>query len=100
MIMTKVEIVVPEIAASKVDKYACECQKKGISMGGKEAKVFWVAKLMDYVKCEEVLCELETQKTIVEIKSPCDGRLVEICIEDNGDCTMGSVLGYLVKENG
>ena len=93
--MTKVEIVVPEFVTKKIGAYACECQRTKIDMTEKEAKVLWVAKLMDIVECGEVLCELETQKSVVEIESPCAGRLVDICIGDNGDCTMGSILGYL-----
>jgi biotin carboxyl carrier protein len=96
--MVKVEITVPKSATPKTGAYACECQKVEIKLVGKEAKVFWVAKLNDRVKCGEVLCKLEVQKTTVEIPSPCDGRLVDICIEDGSICSAGSILGYLAKE--
>ena len=97
--MAKVEIVVPELATPKAGAYACECQKAGIKTEGKEATVFWIANLNDYVEYGEVLCELEVQKTTVEIKSPCDGYLVDICIADGELCSMGSVIGYLSRKD-
>ena len=93
--MTKVEIVVPAVAVPKTGTYACACQKNGIKLDGKVAQIFWVANRNDPVQCGEVLCELEVQKTTMEIKSPCDGRLEEICIEDGGHCHVGSILGYI-----
>jgi hypothetical protein len=97
--MKKVEVVVPEFVMKKIDAYACECQKTEIDMKEREAKVFWVAELMDIVECGEVLCELETQKAVVEIEAPCSGRLVDICIDSNDNCTMGSILGYIETED-
>jgi biotin carboxyl carrier protein len=91
----KVEIVISEYEMKKIGAYACKCQKTEIDMKWKKAKVFWVAELMDKVEQGEVLCELEVQKTIVEIRSPCCGRLADICIADNDDCTFGSILGYI-----
>lgn len=93
--MAKVEIVVPKSAIPKNSIYACKCQKTEFKTEGKKAKVFWIAKLMDYVKKEELLCELEIQKTTLEVYSPCDGYLAEICIDDGDDCTMGNILAYL-----
>ena len=69
--MKKVEILVPELATPKTGEYVCECQKKEIKLEGKEAQVFWVAKLNDHVRCGEVLCELEARHC--GNPSPCDG---------------------------
>jgi acetyl/propionyl-CoA carboxylase alpha subunit len=91
----KVEITVPEFVMKKVGAYACKCQRTEIDMEEKEAKVFWKKQLNDRVESGEMVCELEMEKAVGEIKSPCTGCLVEICIEEGGDCTLGSVLGVL-----
>ena len=91
----RIEITVPEQIKKKAGKYACECQRTGIDLSEKQARIFWIKQLGETVTAGEVLCELETGKVVGEIRSPSAGRLVEICIEDGGACSLGSCLGAL-----
>jgi len=91
----KIEIIVSEHIMKKVSPYACECQRTKICMEEKTGIVFWRKKPGDVVEIGDVLCEIELEKNIGEVKSTCAGRLAEQYIEDGGECTLGSVLGIL-----
>ncbi|WP_206458211.1 lipoyl domain-containing protein [Anaerovorax sp. IOR16] len=91
----RVNITVPEFIMKKVGAYACKCQCTEINMEEKTGKVFWRKDKNDSVEIGDILCEIELEKNVGEVKSDYAGHLVEICMEDGDDCTLGSILGIL-----
>jgi len=95
----RVEIIVPETILKKVGAFACKCQRTEIDLMEKEAKVFWKKKLNELVEKDEVLCEIEVEKLVGEIRPPFAGRLTEIFIEDGDNCDSGSLIGILETDS-
>ena len=60
--------------------------------------VAWKRKVGDAVQKDEVLMEIETDKTNVEVESAATGTLVT-CLKHDGDCAAaGEVIGYIEVE--
>jgi len=59
----------------------------------------WVAKVGDKVARGDVIAEIETEKSTVEMEASASGTLVEI-VHDAGDqdIAVGEVIGYLDDE--
>jgi len=55
----------------------------------------WVKKVGDTVARGDVLAEIETEKSTVEMESMASGTLVEIVVEAGGELPVGEVIGYL-----
>jgi pyruvate/2-oxoglutarate dehydrogenase complex dihydrolipoamide acyltransferase (E2) component len=55
----------------------------------------WIKKVGDSVERGEVLAEIETEKSTVEMESTASGTLVEIVAEAGTELPVGEVMGYL-----
>ncbi|MEO8632738.1 MAG: lipoyl domain-containing protein [Chloroflexota bacterium] len=55
----------------------------------------WAKKVGDAVKRGEVVAEVETAKTSVEMEALASGTLVEIVHEAGSEVPVGTVIGYL-----
>ena len=58
----------------------------------------WLKKKGDYVKADEAIVELETDKVNLEVPSPVSGTIVDINVKDGDVVEVGSLLGS-VNEN-
>ncbi|HPG61038.1 MAG TPA: 2-oxoglutarate dehydrogenase complex dihydrolipoyllysine-residue succinyltransferase [Casimicrobium sp.] len=58
----------------------------------------WHAKAGDAVKRDQNLCDIETDKVVLETPAQGDGVLVEICIQAGATVTSGVVLGVIDTE--
>lgn len=54
--------------------------------------VSWKVKLGDIVKADEVLCEVETDKSVVEVPSPKAGKIVKMNGKEGEVINVGDVL--------
>lgn len=77
---------------------AIEMPKLGYDMeSGKIAA--WTAKVGDRVARGDVIAEIETEKSTVEMEATASGTLVEIVREaGDEDVPVGEVIGYLEDE--
>jgi pyruvate dehydrogenase E2 component (dihydrolipoamide acetyltransferase) len=57
--------------------------------------VRWLKKAGDQVKKGDVLCEVETEKAVVEVPSPADGYLLKILFPDNANAKILSEIGWV-----
>ncbi len=57
--------------------------------------VRWLKKAGDQVKKGDVLCEVETEKAVVEVPSPADGYLLKILFPDNAEAKILSEIGFV-----
>lgn len=55
----------------------------------------WLKKVGDVVKIEEPLLELETDKVVLEVPSPCDGVLTEITVAKGGTVLENDLIALL-----
>jgi pyruvate/2-oxoglutarate dehydrogenase complex dihydrolipoamide acyltransferase (E2) component len=55
----------------------------------------WLKKVGDTVERGEVLAEIETEKSTVEMESAGAGTLVEIVAEAGTELPVGDIIGYL-----
>lgn len=60
---------------------------------GKLAK--WFKKVGDKIIEGDILCEVESDKTTMEIPSTTDGVLKEIVVQENETVAVGAILGIL-----
>jgi pyruvate dehydrogenase E2 component (dihydrolipoamide acetyltransferase) len=66
----------------------------GYEMG--EGKVVtWLKQVGEHVERGEVLAEVETDKTTVEMESIAGGTLAEIVVGEGGVAAVGAVIAYL-----
>lgn len=54
--------------------------------------VKWFVKPGDKVKEDDVLCEVQNDKAVVEIPSPVDGTVLEVLVEEGTVATVGQIL--------
>ena len=57
--------------------------------------VRWLKKAGDQVKKGDALCEVETEKAVVEVPSPADGYLLKILFPDNAEAKILSEIGFV-----
>ncbi len=57
--------------------------------------VSWTRRVGDRVTRGEVIAEIETDKTTVEMEATASGTLVEILAEAGSELPVGAVIGYL-----
>lgn len=55
----------------------------------------WIKKVGDTVGRGDVIAEIETEKSTVEMESTASGTLVEIVAEAGAELPVGEVIGYL-----
>lgn len=58
----------------------------------------WLKSAGDYVKADEVLIELETDKVTLEVTAPASGTLSEVRVVNGGTVAVGDVLGLVTAE--
>lgn len=55
----------------------------------------WLKSVGDYVKADEVLVELETDKVTLEVTAPASGTLSEVRVSNGGIVSVGDLLGLV-----
>jgi pyruvate dehydrogenase E2 component (dihydrolipoamide acetyltransferase) len=60
--------------------------------------VAWTKQVGDRVNRGDVIAEIETEKTTVEMEATASGTLVEIVAAPGSEQPVGSVIGYLDDE--
>jgi pyruvate/2-oxoglutarate dehydrogenase complex dihydrolipoamide acyltransferase (E2) component len=55
----------------------------------------WVKKVGDPVEVDEVLCEIETDKTTTEVKATEKGTLVEISVPEEETVKVTTIIGWM-----
>ncbi len=58
----------------------------------------WVKKVGDKVSRGEVIAEIETEKSTVDMESTAAGTLVEIIAQAGAELPVGEIIGYLDDE--
>lgn len=78
-------------------RIAIEMPKLGYDMeSGRVAA--WTRNVGDYVERGEVIAEIETEKSAVEMEATAAGTLVEIVAPAGSELLVGSVMGFLDDE--
>lgn len=62
-----------------------------------EGDIRWQKQIGDFVKTDEIIAEIETDKTSVEVPAPFSGKIVEFFVEDGGKVTARQKLYRLEK---
>jgi pyruvate dehydrogenase E2 component (dihydrolipoamide acetyltransferase) len=57
--------------------------------------VAWTKQVGDQVNRGDVIAEIETEKTTVEMEATASGTLVEIVVEPGGEAAVGAPIAYL-----
>uniref|UniRef100_A0A183BSQ5 Dihydrolipoamide acetyltransferase component of pyruvate dehydrogenase complex n=1 Tax=Globodera pallida TaxID=36090 RepID=A0A183BSQ5_GLOPA len=66
-----------------------------------EGDIRWNKQVGDFVKTDEIVAEIETDKTSVEVPAPFSGKIVELLVEEGGKVTAKQNLYKMEKgENG
>jgi 2-oxoisovalerate dehydrogenase E1 component len=60
--------------------------------------VRWTKRVGEKVKAAEIVCEVETDKAVVEIESPCAGVLAEVLQSAGAVVKMGETIGVVKQE--
>jgi pyruvate dehydrogenase E2 component (dihydrolipoamide acetyltransferase) len=55
----------------------------------------WLKQVGDEVKQGDAICEVDTDKAEAEVESPADGTIIELCVEEGDECTVGQVIAVL-----
>lgn len=59
----------------------------------------WTASEGDTVEEDQLLCEIETEKTTIEITAPASGILRKVLVNNGGTAPVGMTLGWVGQEN-
>ena len=73
----------------------CECRRTQLDLEFKIVTLNWLNKSGDRVKEGDIICEAEVEKTFIEIPSPVDGTLTEICVPEGKECDIHNPIGYI-----
>jgi len=65
-----------------------------------EGDIRWIKQKGDFVKTDEIVAEIETDKTAVEVPAPFSGRITELLVEDGSKVTAKQKLYKLEKVEG
>jgi 2-oxoglutarate dehydrogenase E2 component (dihydrolipoamide succinyltransferase) len=55
----------------------------------------WFKKVGDFVKADEMVAEIETDKITMEINAPCSGVLKEICVREGNNAEVGHIIALV-----
>jgi pyruvate/2-oxoglutarate dehydrogenase complex dihydrolipoamide acyltransferase (E2) component len=55
----------------------------------------WVKKAGDTIEIDDVLCEIETDKTTTEVKATEKGKLVEITVPEGETVKVTTIIGWM-----
>lgn len=91
----KIAIVVAQSIKPKYKKTDCDCKKKKIDMRFKTGIIHWTYEVGKQVRDEQVIALAEVEKAVVEIKAPCKGTIVEICVPEGEKFKFQTILGYI-----
>lgn len=62
-------------------------------------KLFFLTAVGDSVQEDEEVCHIETDKTSIPVKAPCNGVITELCVEDGATVQPGAKL-FIVSSSG
>jgi pyruvate/2-oxoglutarate dehydrogenase complex dihydrolipoamide acyltransferase (E2) component len=75
-------------------RIAIEMPKLGYDMESGKVGA-WTKQVGDRVERGEVIAEIETEKSTVEMEAVASGTLVEVVAEPGAELPVGEVIGYL-----
>ncbi|MDC7239254.1 MAG: lipoyl domain-containing protein [Spirochaetales bacterium] len=73
----------------------CECRRSQLDLEFKFLTLQWLKQVGEWVEKDDVLCEGEVEKLIIEILSPAGGMLSEICISDGEECGIHQPIAFI-----
>lgn len=92
----RIKILTPrEIMPHKIPGLECECQNRPVDLSSEPAYITWLVVAGEYVRAGEPIVEGEVQKRVIMLPAPCDGILIEKCVEDGWETVCGEVIGYI-----
>ena len=72
---------------------AKEFKRPDLGSGLKEGEIVsWLVKVGDEVTTDDLLCEVETEKAVIEIPVPYDGTVISLAVEAGESVKVGGVL--------
>ena len=72
---------------------AKEFKLPDLGSGLKEGEIVrWLVKVGDQVTTDDLLCEVETEKAVIEVPVPYDGEVLSLAVEEGESVKVGSVL--------
>jgi pyruvate dehydrogenase E2 component (dihydrolipoamide acetyltransferase) len=72
-----------------------------LGSGLKEGEIVrWLVKVGDQVTTDDLLCEVETEKAVIEVPVPYDGTVVSLACEEGETIPVGSVLAVFDESGG
>ncbi len=72
---------------------AREFKLPDLGSGLKEGEIVsWLVKVGDEVTTDDLLCEVETEKAVIEIPVPYDGTVISLAVEAGESVKVGGVL--------
>ena len=72
---------------------AYEFKLPDLGSGLKEGEVVrWLVKVGDQVTTEDLLCEVETEKAVIEVPVPYDGEVLSLAVDEGESVKVGAVL--------
>jgi len=72
---------------------AYEFNLPDLGSGLKEGEIVrWLVKVGDQVTTDDLLCEVETEKAVIEVPVPYDGEVLSLAVEEGESVKVGSVL--------
>ncbi len=75
---------------------AREFRLPDLGSGLKEGRILrWCVAVGDQVTTEATLCELETEKAVIDVPVPFDGVVLELAVEEQGTVNVGEVLAVM-----
>lgn len=87
-----------EQTTNKIDGIEIAMPNQGLTIT--EVKIIkWNKKVGDVVKKGEPLLEFESDKAVVELESPADGKLAKIVVEEEATVAIGELVGILTPQN-
>ena len=80
---------------------AKEFKLPDLGSGLKEAEIVrWLVNVGDQVTTDDLLCEVETEKAVIEVPVPYDGTVVSLACEEGETIPVGSVLAVFNESGG
>ena len=78
---------------------AKEFKLPDLGSGLKEGEIVrWLVKVGDTVTTDDLLCEVETEKAVIEVPVPYDGQVLSLAVEEGESVAVGSVLAVFGTE--
>ena len=93
--MPRIEIHTEKIAKPKFKESDCPCKKQPVDMRFKSGVIHWLKEEGEAVRAGQPIALAEVEKAVIEIESPAEGILAEICVEDYDTFKYGTILGYI-----